>query len=280
MTRILLTGASGFVGRQVAKALIEKGLEVTATVRKKSVLPDGLKGTIHIQDLFAEDVPFWRETLADFDVLVHAAWYTEPGKYLMSEKNLTCLAGTLAMAQGAVHASIRKFVGIGTCFEYDLCKTEGASQVPLSPHSPLGPTTTYGAAKASAWLTLSEFMKNSAVDFAWCRLFYLYGEGEDERRLVPYLRARLSAGEPVNLTKGTQIRDFMDVSEAGSFIAKAALGPHKGALNICSGHPITVADFARKISREYNREDLLQFGTRQDNLSDPPYVVGTPSLTA
>jgi len=50
---------------------------------------------------------------------------------------------------------------------------------------------------------------------AWCRLFYLHGEGEDARRLVPYLRAKLIAGEPAELTSGKQIRDYLDVRDAG-----------------------------------------------------------------
>ena len=91
---------------------------------------------------------------------------------------------------------VKRFTGIGTCFEYDLAA--GA----LSVHSPLRPLTPYAGAKTAAFMALSQWLPRQGVEFAWCRLFYLYGEGENERRLVPYLRAKLMAGEPAELTSG------------------------------------------------------------------------------
>ena len=115
------------------------------------------------------------------------------------------------------------------------------------------------------------------VEFAWCRLFYLYGEGEDERRLVPYLRAKLEAGKPAELSSGEQIRDYLDVGDAGRMIAEAALGPVQGPVNICSGIPVTIRQFAERIADEFGRRDLLRFGARPENLTDPPRVVGLRS---
>ena len=129
-------------------------------------------------------------------------------------------------------------------------------------------------AKAAAFLSLSQWLPLNSVEFAWCRLFYLFGEGEDERRLVPYLRMKLAAGEPVDLTSGNQIRDFLDISEAGRQIAKVALNDRTGAVNICSGVPITVRQMAERVADEYGRRDLLKFGVRPDNIIDPPCVVG------
>ena len=91
---------------------------------------------------------------------------------------------------------------------------------------------------------------------------------------MPYLRSKLAAGEPAELTSGNQIRDFIDVREAGQIIAETALGHAQGVVNICSGIPITVRQLAESIADEYGRRDLLRFGARQDNLIDPPCVVG------
>ncbi len=123
-------------------------------------------------------------------------------------------------------------------------------------------------------MALSQWLPSQNVDFVWCRLFYLYGEGEDARRLVPYLRARLATGESAELTSGTQIRDFLDVREAGILIAETALGGEQGPVNVCSGEPITVRQLAEQIADEYGRRDLLRFGARPENLVDPPCVVG------
>ena len=270
--RILLTGATGFVGRQVLRQLATQGNKLTIIVRdgKQSTFNDNpvIETIISTTDLFAETVDWWANALQGIDTVIHAAWYAEPGQYLQSSKNLDCLQGTLNMAKGAAQAGVRRFVGIGTCFEYNL------SHGMLSIETPLKPLTPYAGAKVAAYMALSQWLPAQAVEFVWCRLFYLYGEGEDARRLVPYLRAKLAAGEPAELTSGNQIRDFIDVSEAGRLIVDAGLGTAQGAINICSGIPITVRQLAETIADDYGRRDLLKFGTRPDNLIDPPCVVG------
>jgi dTDP-6-deoxy-L-talose 4-dehydrogenase (NAD+) len=117
-------------------------------------------------------------------------------------------------------------------------------------------------------------LPSQGIEFLWCRLFYLYGEREDPRRLISYLRSTLAGGKPAELSSGSQIRDFLDVAEAGQMIAENALGNQQGAINICSGIPVTVRQIAEKIADEYGRRDLLKFGARPDNLVDPPCVVG------
>ena len=113
------------------------------------------------------------------------------------------------------------------------------------------------------------------IEFAWCRLFYLYGEGEDERRLVPYIRSKLKSGLIAELSVGNQIRDFMDVEEAGQMIADIAKSNLQGAVNVCSEVPITIRQLAEKIADEYGRRDLLKFGARPNDIIDPHCVVGT-----
>jgi nucleoside-diphosphate-sugar epimerase len=269
MTRVLLTGGTGFVGSPIRSSLNASGGDVLAVVRSGKVPPTkNLSAVIETPDMFAEGYDFWAKACAEVDLVLHVAWYAEPGKYLQSPLNLHCLAGTLLLAMAARDAGAR-FVGIGTCLEYALTGR------PLDTEAPLGPTTAYSAAKAAAFIALS----NSLEDFAWCRLFYLYGKGEDPRRLVPYLHARLSAGEPADLTSGTQVRDYMDVSTAADQIAAIALSRRQGAQNICSGIPTTVAALATEIAQSYGREDLLRFGARAENSDDPAHVVGVPSIT-
>lgn len=269
---VLLTGATGFAGRQILRALTEAGVPARIVLREGSEnrLLDGalIESVVVTPDLFAEKADWWEIASSGVDTVIHCAWYAEPGKYLHSQKNIDCLEGTLQLARGAVAAGVKRFVGVGTCFEYDL------SAGMLTTETPLKPTTPYAGSKAAVFLSLGHWLPVQSVQFAWCRLFYLFGEGEDERRLVPYLRSQLAAEKPVDLTSGNQIRDFLDIREAGRQIADVALGDRTGPVNICSGVPITVRQMAERIADEYGRRDLLRFGARPDNIIDPPCVVG------
>ena len=274
--KFLITGASGFVGSQVLSNLLNKKIEVRAIVRKgkEKFFKDKSSKVevIKTDDLFKESADWWAEQCKGVDTVIHVAWYAETGKYLQSTKNIDCLIGSLNLVKGAIRAGIKRFIGIGTCFEYDLHVGD------LSINTPLKPTTPYAVAKAGLYTLLSCLLPSQSIEFSWCRLFYLYGEGEDEKRLVPYLHKQLSNNEAVKLTSGKQIRDFLDVSDVGRMIVDAAIGKQQGPINICSGIPITVRQLAEKIADEYGRRDLLKFGVRPDNLIDPPRIVGLPNL--
>lgn len=271
---ILVTGSTGFVGKQVLRALDMEGIRLVLPIRPGSEpkLPALTveHRLVFSPDIFAESDIWWAETCTQVDTIIHIAWYVEPGKYLSSPKNLDCLIGSIQMVQGAIKSGVKRIIGTGTCFEYDL------SSGVLSTKTPISPITLYASAKASLYFNLLSWLPSEQVSFAWCRLFYLYGEGEDENRLVPYIRKQIEHGEEVLLTSGTQIRDYLDVEEAGKQIAQVSLSDQTGAVNICSGIPITVRQLTEKIADEYGRRDLLKFGTRKDNLLDPPCVVGIP----
>jgi nucleoside-diphosphate-sugar epimerase len=272
MKQILITGATGFVGTQILKALAGVSVDVILVVRaggenQVSSQPN-VKKILSSTDIFAESEDWWVQACASVDTVIHAAWYVEPGDYLHSSHNLDCLIGSLKMAKGAYRAGVKKFVGIGTCLEYDLEPSV------LSENTPLKPMTVYASAKAALFLALSQWFFDRNINFVWCRLFYMYGEGEDQRRLVPYIHKQMQNSAPVELSSGEQIRDFMDVKYVGKKIVDISLGKIVGPVNVCSGKPVSVRQLAEKIALDYGRPDLLRFGTRSKNTDDPASVVG------
>ncbi|MEX3014532.1 NAD-dependent epimerase/dehydratase family protein [Gymnodinialimonas hymeniacidonis] len=269
---ILITGATGFFGQAILRQLPTSSGPVRCVIRtgtKKRLGPhEHDVEVVEVDDLFAQTAAWWADILSGVDTVIHAAWYAEPGKYLTSHRNLSCLTGTLALAEGAFSAQVSRFVGIGTCFEYDF--RHGY----LSVDTPCGPETLYAAAKASAFLTLSNLFRGTDTAFLWARLFFLFGAGEHPDRLVPYLHRTLSAGEAAELSSGQQVRDYMDVDAAASLLVQDVRDNVVGPTNICSGKAQTVAEIATEIAESYGRKDLLVFGARPDNLVDPPVIVG------
>ncbi len=284
MTRILLTGSTGFVGRAVTRQLRQGGHELCHVIRQGSAerictpenpdpqaVPDHI---IEVQDLFAQPAEWWADTARGYDMVLHMAWYAEPGKYQTSLRNLHCVAGTMALAEGLQQAGVPRLVGLGTCLEYDLSGGLAAPDTRLDPKSP------YAAAKAACATALQAVLPAAGVSFLWARLFYLHGAGEDPRRLVASLHANLAAGHPLELSCGTQIRDFMDVDAAAALLVQDALSGRSGVSNICSGSGTSVRSLAESIADQYGRRDLLVFGARPTNPDDPPCVIGRRTAAA
>ncbi len=187
--RVLITGGTGFVGRHVLRALAESAVPVRAVIRTGSGarLPPW-SGDIEIVesgDLFAETPGWWSKVCDGVDCIAHLAWIATPGRYLIAPENIDCLQGTLSLAKGAAAAKVRLFLGVGTCFEYEL------SGGLLSTDTPLRPATPYAGAKAAAFLALSQWLPPQGVAFVWARLFYLHGEGEHPGASFPISGASL-----------------------------------------------------------------------------------------
>ncbi|PPC78432.1 NAD-dependent epimerase/dehydratase [Pokkaliibacter plantistimulans] len=269
---VLITGATGFIGRQVANEVSKLGYQVRVVCRPSSnlsVLNDAvIEKVVLTEDLFSEDSCWWHLALEGVYAVIHLAWYVEPKLYIDSPKNISCLKGTLALAEACSASNITQFIGAGTCLEYE------RSDLPLGIDSPLIATNAYTAAKISCYWNLKYLFSNTSISFSWCRFFYLYGEGEDRRRLVPYVHDQLLAENKVFVANPDLIRDFLDVKLAGKLVAKVLSNNKSGAVNICSGVAESVREIVEKIAKSYGRYDLLTFGERNANVNEPPVVLG------
>ena len=278
-SRILLTGATGFIGRNLLKSFSKLGVKVDVIVRSgyKSNFPSSarISKVIETTNLFNHDCVWWASLCKSYSTVIHLAWYVEPGHYFDSNKNIECLIGSLSLIEGARKAGVKKFIGVGTCYEYDLKKKRLSAET-----SPLRPTTLYGASKLSLFTVLSQLFNTQENTFLWCRVFFLLPNKNDEiiysenQRLGDYIKSRISKNEPVFLTSGTQIRDYLYVEDATDMMAKAILQNKTGAINICSGVPRTVRDVAEEIAIAMGRPELLNFGSKIPQKNDPEYILG------
>lgn len=269
--RILVTGAAGFVGSHVCRALAMQGHSVLAAVRPRSSTRRLDALAVEAErvelDVFDPDLGGLDRVVDGVERAVHAAWFAVPGAYLTSAENVTALHGTLRLMAALWRAGCHKITGVGTCLEYHL------SDRPARETDPCKPASLYAAAKYSTWLVGGRLAAQLGGGLAWARLFYLYGPHESPSRLVADLAANLLRGRRVAVTEGSQVRDYLHVEDVASAIATVALGDCTGPVNIGSGRATTVRNVIETLGRLTGGADLVDYGARQAVSGDVPYAV-------
>lgn len=265
--RVLVTGASGFVGRSALEALARRGVELHAVSHHEPRAD--LQYVWHRADLLDHDRIRAVVNEARPDVILHLAWIVEHGAFWTSPQNLDWVGASLALARAGAENGIQRFVGVGTCYEYEWPQDGDCSEF----ETPLRPSTLYGECKDATRRAIEAFSVEAGFSFVWARLFFLYGLREGPGRLIPAVARALAANKPVMCTSGVAIRDFMDVRDAGEALASLALSDLVGQINIATGEGIKIADIVRKLGALSGRAELLQMGALPDRLGEPQRIV-------
>ena len=265
---VLLTGASGLIGRQCVPALLEAGYRVTILSRDGEA-PEGAKALK--ADLL--DLTATKATVAEAQAshLLHLAWHVGTRDRWTSPANLDWVSATFALVQAFAAAGGKRAVGVGSCAEYDW------SAVTFSEDTPLRPATLYGAAKAAAGLALTKAAPALDLSFAWARPFFCYGPGEPPGRLFGDLVKGLKAGEPVNCTDGLQRRDFLHTGDIAAALTALLSADVQGPVNIASGEAIPVRDLIMEAANQMQRPDLIKLGAIQRPPTDPALLAADVS---
>jgi nucleoside-diphosphate-sugar epimerase len=123
----------------------------------------------------------------------------------------------------------------------------------------------------AAFSRMREGCEDTTTALAWARLFYLYGPGEDRRRLVPSVALALLRGEPARTTPGEQRRDFLHVDDVAGALVAVAQSNVVGGVNIGSGRAVAVREIVETLGAITERPDLVELGAL-------PYAEGDPML--
>lgn len=269
MKKVLVTGATGFIGINTLSNLNRNGYEVHAVTFKSNNDIHKSNGviwhhcdllkTLEIKKLFKDIQP---------DEMLHLAWYAIPGKYTNSEENLLWVQSSIEILINFKINGGKRFIFAGTCAEYDLSYGYLDEKSTISK-----PNSLYGICKLSFENIAQKYCSNNGISFASGRIFYLYGDRENPNRIIPYVINCLINNQIAHCSHGNQIRDFLNVKDVALAFAEILQSHVEGIINVGSGQPVRLKDVLLKIGEKFNKKDLIHFGDIETSLDEPEMIV-------
>jgi nucleoside-diphosphate-sugar epimerase len=263
MKRVLLTGASGFIGRHCLGPLLKRNYEIHA-VDIHAVEKTSPEISWHSGDLLnANQVKLVIDKVKPTHLL-HFAWFTKYGEYWSSLYNLQWVQASIELVQQFWKHGGKRAVIAGTCAEYDWQYGYCSEQT-----TPLAPQTLYGTCKDSLHRIIEVFSQQTGLSFAWGRVFFLYGPHEHPGRLIPSVINALLKGESALCSHGQQLRDFLYVEDVAEAFVTLLDSDITGPVNIASGSPISLKKIIFDIAEKLSRPDLIQLGAIAPQPNEP-----------
>lgn len=265
--RVLVTGASGYLGRHVLQRLALRGADVVLLGRSR---PAGFETLPLLQvDLLEtrDFAPLLKEAGATH--LLHLAWYAEYGKYWTSPLNMRWVDATLRLLQAFGETGGKHAFAAGTCAEYDW-----SCGYLREDHTPMLPQGIYGTAKDATRRLATALCAAQGVSLAWGHVFYPFGPGEAPRRMLPSLIEVFRGRAPAFGVNISAFRGMLPVADAAEAFVHLLASGCNGRFNICSGQPASIEAVVRTLARLCDADPNPVLALASARAGDPPMLVG------
>jgi nucleoside-diphosphate-sugar epimerase len=284
-SRILVTGASGFLGSHAVRALISNGAEVHGLVRGSATLErlESLEGDLRIHRGDLLDYPSLAACIeaADPVIIMHLAGDVAARRSLGEWEDLrrsvdVNLVGTLNLVRAAAesNANIESMVRVGGLEEY------GRAPVPFVEGAREEPVSAYSAAQVAATHFCQTLQPQLRFQLATVRPALVYGPLQGKSFFIPQLIEACIEGKDFDMTDGTQSRDLVYVDDVidGILLAATARNLRGAVVNLASGKELTVASIADMIVRLTGAAISIHRGGRETSPAEIDHLVGSTAL--
>ena len=270
--KVVVTGASGFVGRYTVRRLLDSGYEVISITTNKSITDD-VKEFINGSDVVTvnslEEIP---EEIIGGNSIIHCAWSNvhnpvDVSHYLHASEQVKFIS-KIALFNPL------KVIITGTCYEF------GLRTGPVSVSDKSEPNSPYAKAKDFVRYASEEILKHDAqIDFIWARLFYVYGNGQHEKSIYSQLMKTIKSNQEFfNMSKGGQLYDYMNIEKVAEKLASLVSIDAPPIVHICNGYPILLRSLIEDILLENNSSIKLNLGYYPYRIQDSISLWGNESF--
>ncbi len=270
--KVIVSGATGFIGQHLIPILLKDGYEVLAISRnqKRAEFLPWFKDVKFISYDFHSDQQITK--VEGFRGLIHLAWQDLPNydSSIHVKKNLPC---SYRFIDSLIDKGVNQVLIAGTCFEYGL--KSGA----ISSSSTTEPTTQYAIAKDTLRkkLTLLSFKKD--FNLQWARIFYMFGKGQNSNSIISQLDFAIKNNQKVFLMSGgEQLRDYLPVEKASEKLSNLYKSGNKGIFNICSGKPISIRNLVESYIEKKNSNIIPKYGYYPYSVYEPMQFWGIQNI--